>query len=440
MSTYYPKVLILGQSFNDFSGGGITLSNLFKNWPADHLAVISYPFMLHNASTAICQSYYQIGLEELSWRFPFSIIKRKFKSGKLKLDKEKRLSIISEKRSLRHILSFKLVIPLLRWSGLIHAVSKIQISRNLKAWMSDFAPEVLYIQISNRESINFALDLIDSLEIPSVLHMMDDWPSTISSRGLFKEYWHRIIDSEFRMLLGKTNLQLSISEAMSEEYMRRYGKNFIPFHNSIELEHFNIERKIQQSEGNKLRILYMGRIGTANRHSLITFAKIISKCNLPEFSVEFDIYTKDYESVDSHKISRNNKVSIYKAVEHSDIPGLLVTYDILLLPLDFTDSGRKFSRLSMPTKAIEYMASGTPVLVFAPPETAIVKFCERNECAHCITTESYPEVSHSLVRMFTDSEYRARLALNSKRIAHQLFDATIVRQEFRSKITNLLIG
>jgi glycosyltransferase involved in cell wall biosynthesis len=438
MNNHFPKILILGQTFNDFSGGGVTLSNLFKGWPIDNLAVISYPFMLHNAATTICQNYYQIGQEELTWRFPLSILKQKFQSGKLHHKKESKLSILHETPSFRHSFSSTFVTPFLRWAGLVHVTSRIDISPQLRKWLSDFSPEVLYIQISNRESINFAIELIEHIKIPSVLHMMDDWPSTISSRGLFNKYWHRVIDREFRVLLDKTNLHLSISDAMSEEYLIRYGKHFIPFHNSIESERFNLEFKAQKGEDNKLRILYMGRIGTANRSSLLGFAKGISVCDFPDFSVEFDIYTKDYESLDSKKIRRFKQVSIYKAVENIDIPDLLVSYDILLLPLDFTDSGLKFSRLSMPTKAIEYMASGTPILVYAPSETAIYKFCNRNECAHCIPSPDHQELSRSMVKLFTDPEYRDRLALNARQIARQQFDAVKVRQEFRSTISNLI--
>jgi glycosyltransferase involved in cell wall biosynthesis len=436
----YPRVIIFGQAFNDFSGGGITLSSLFKGWPLECLAVLSYPFMLHNSTTNICQNYYQIGIDELTWRLPFSLVKQKFSSGRLHLRNDLRAQVLKQTALPRYYVSSNLITPFIKWSGLVHSISSIHLSQKLKDWLADFDPEVLYLQISNRESINFARDLIDYLKIPSVIHMMDDWPSTISRRGLFKRCWHKIIDREFRVLLDKTNLHLSISEAMSEEYLTRYGKNFIPFHNSIEPDRFDIKNKVQQTENKNFRILYVGRIGTANRHSLITFAEIISRCDFHGFSVELDIFTKDYDSTDSRKIRRFSNVIIHKAIENNDIPDLLASYNILLLPLDFTDSGRKFSRLSMPTKAIEYMASGTPVLVFAPPETAIYRFCDRNECAHCIPSTDHLEISRSLVILFNDSEYRAKLALNSKRIARQLFDSAIVRQKFRSSISSLLTG
>jgi len=27
--------------------------------------------------------------------------------------------------------------------------------------------------------------------VPSVIHIMDDWPSTISKKGIFKNYWEK---------------------------------------------------------------------------------------------------------------------------------------------------------------------------------------------------------------------------------------------------------
>src|SRR5690606_6715818 len=171
---------------------------------------------------------------------------------------------------------------------------------------------------------------------PSVIHMMDDWPSTISNQGPFKKYWFRIIDHEFRSLLDKTDLHLSISAEMSKEYLNRYGKRFIPFHNSIESSLFNVPAKVQKSETSKIKILYVGRIGTANRRSLFNFAKNISKVIFPRFDIELNIYTKDFECSDAQRIGKFKNVRINKPVEHNDIPDLLISYDILLLPLDFT--------------------------------------------------------------------------------------------------------
>jgi hypothetical protein len=113
-------------------------------------------------------------------------------------------------------------------------VSRIALSEKFKGWLAEFKPEILYLQVSTREEIIFAIELINLLKIPSVIHMMDDWPTTISNNGIFKRYWHKRIDLEFRKLLDALDLHLSISNAMSNEYLKRYNKDFIAFHNPIE--------------------------------------------------------------------------------------------------------------------------------------------------------------------------------------------------------------
>jgi len=84
----YPKVLIFGQPFNDYSGGGITLTNLFKGWPKDKIAVTYIGHGLENVTTDVCGTYYQLGKEEHKWKFPFNLMQREFPSG-LKTFKEK---------------------------------------------------------------------------------------------------------------------------------------------------------------------------------------------------------------------------------------------------------------------------------------------------------------------------------------------------------------
>lgn len=432
-----PKVLIFGQTFNDFSGGGITLTNLFKEWPIDALAVISYPFMFHNSSTDMCNNNYQIGLEELSWKFPFSLIKQEFTSGRIEIQSPGRLPILKETKSVRHDISSNILTPLLKWSGLVHCVSFIQLSAKLKDWLLRFNPDILYIQISNRESINFALQLIDYLKIPSVIHMMDDWPSTISSRGPLKRYWHKIIDQEFRLLLEKANLHLSISDAMSDEYLTRYGKTFYAFHNPVDKKGFHSDSSFKIPDEKHFKILYIGRVGIANEKSIFRFASFIEAHKLNHLFVNFDIYTKDINNRYIRKLSSLGRVNVNGPVNHEEVQRLLQSYDLLLLPLDFSGPGVKFSNLSIPTKATEYMMSGTPILVYAPPQTAVSKLFLENNCGHCLMSDDFEAMRTAINILIDDIGYRNRLRDKAMKLASQLFDGIVVRKRFRELLLSL---
>lgn len=432
----YPKVLIFGQPFNDFSGGGITLTNLFKGWPKERIAVTYLGHGLISVTTDVCDIYYQLGEKEHKWKFPFSLIQKKFRSGIKTIEKKAESSTGLSKKGLRYFIVNKFFYPILEWFGLFHCVSRIELSTELKKWLSEFKPEILYVQVATRETLLFAAELIDYLKVPSAIHNMDDWPSTISSKGLFRNYWKKKIDSEFKNLLNRIDLFLSISDAMSSEYRKRYAKEFVPFHNPIETRKFEGLHRREYASGNIFRILYLGRIGMANKEALYLFAKAVSgwKSKSPKLSLE--IFTPDLESPDARKIRNLSNVNIALPTKHEEVPALLANSDLLLLPLDFNQMGMNYAQYSIPTKASEYMISGTTIMVFAPAATAISKFCKDNECALCLTINDKDEISRALEFLIENEEYRKKWAKNAEELARKLFDADIVRENFQS----ILIG
>jgi len=433
----HPRVLIFGQTFNNFSGGGITLSNLFKGWPKDRLAVLSYPFMLHESSTELCNNFYQLGSEELTWKYPFSLIKQKFSSGEIEICETDTISVLRDTRNLKNLVSSNLLNPALRFTGLIHCVSSLKLSIRLKKWLYTFDPAFFYIQISNLESILFAQEIIDFLKIPSAIHMMDDWPSTLSSRGFSQKFWQKTIDKEFRKLLDKVTIHLSISDVMSEEYLARYGKVFKAFHNPVDISVYkNHKVYCRPNVRTKFSILYIGRVGVANRKSLLFFAKAIENgCLGSSKNIEFEIYSKDYEDEKLKSLREYNNVKLNPAVSHDDIPELFQHFDILLLPLDFSKKGLRFARFSMPTKASEYMMSGKPILIFAPGETAVSKFFSNNHCGYCIDEENGSMIDLAVKTLLDDSEYVRTITGNAYKIALEKFDGEKVRSEFHTLIS-----
>ena len=93
-----PRVLIFGQPFNDRNGGGITLSNLFKEWDRDKLAVAATGHLMQHLTTDVCEKYYQLGYEEYRWRFPFNFLQKKFESGVLGVVQEQDVSATMKKK------------------------------------------------------------------------------------------------------------------------------------------------------------------------------------------------------------------------------------------------------------------------------------------------------------------------------------------------------
>ena len=432
----FPKILIFSQPFNKFSGGGITLTNLFHGWPKDRIAVLTFPFMLQGLSTDDCDKYYQVGEDEYKWAFPLKVFKQAYPSGEIESSVTTTISDLESTPSFKHLVSSRIVNPIIEWLGLNNCISRIIISTRLRSWLTEFGPELLYLQISNRESILFSIDLMDFLKIPSVIHMMDDWPTTIAHHGLLKKFWGRKINFEFRKLLEKVDLHLSISDAMSEEYHIRYKKSFMAFHNPVDVSMYESPTIPYNKHKTDFKILYIGRIGIANQHTISLFAEYISNISDNSTEVTFDIITKDSEASVIMKIKDLRNVRIKPPVKHEVIPGLMKQYDILLLPLDFTKAGMEFSKFSIPTKVSEYMLSGVPILVLAPRDTAVSQFFLKYECGFCATRLEEGELKRALHTLLHNNEFRISCSEKSYRIAIEKFDREKVKHEFQSLLVN----
>ena len=436
----FPKVLIFGQPFNNHSGGGITLSNLFKGWHKDKIAVTYLGHGLINVTTDICDTYYQLGKEEHRWKFPFNILQKEFPSGIKSFENSKKIPLNSVQNGLRHKLVNIFFYPSLRWLGLFHFTTTISLSENFKSWLKEFKPEILYLQVATRDEILFVEKLIDHLKVPSVMHFMDDWPTTISSRGLCKKYWSHKIDTELKALLDNVDLHLSISDAMSDEYKKRYKKKFFPFHNPIEVElwapytkkDFKIDKKY-------VNILYSGRIGDNGiAESVVEVASAIDSMPDGEANIKLHIQTptKDRRIID--KLNRYKCVVFNPFAEYSQIPKIFSEADILLLANDFSPIGLKYLRYSMPTKASEYMISGTPVFVYTPEVAAVSQFFNKNECGYCLTMQSKVEIVKAIRYLINNEEYRKKISFNAVKLAKERFASEKVRSEFQKYLVNLV--
>ena len=442
----YPKILIFGPPFNNFSGGGITLTNLFKGWPKDRIAVTSTGHVLFRVSTEVCNLYYLLGSSEQRWRFPLNLFQRQFPSGLMSFEnQEKPLKVKPVTQNRRHklhprqFLVDKIFYPLIHWLGLFHCLSEIQLSEKFKKWIAEYDPDILYLQVSSREDILFSLKLCDYLPIPVVIHMMDDWPSTISKNGLFVNYWKTKIDKELRQLLDRMDLYLSISNAMTSEYKKRYNKNFISFHNPIETGIWSKYCKTDFNLGNDhVRILYSGRIGIGITDSLVEIANVLDTINKTWGKVKLYIQSPSSDTEVRNRLQKSESIVLNPVVEYSELPYVFSQADILVISNDFNKEGVDFLKYSMPTKVTEYMVSGTPVLIYAPYETAVSRFFDENGCGCCVTEQDPEKLNSALKLMITDETYRKSLSNKAVSLAKELFDANKVRNEFQNLLINLV--
>ena len=427
---FSPKVLIINQPFNKNTGGGITLSNLFCNWERKNLAVACLGYLLtENMDPKICNNYYQLGSEERKWIFPFNLFSRKYYSGPINFEDRanNKHKVVVERSNFRVKMILDYIVPIFDYVGISHFQAKTSLSTNFCKWLDKIDPDVYYMQAETRESIIFCLEIIKYKRKPIIFHMMDDWPSLIGVKGPMKNYWNLKIDKKFRILLNKSDLLMGISEYMCEEYKKRYGKNFVTFHNPINLEFWKKAQRNNYQLSDSPTLLYAGRIGLGIDKSLKNIAEAIKRVNKElHTDIKFII-----QSENAPNWIKNFKNVIHQTfVAYEDLPKVFAQADILILPYDFSPESQSYIKYSMPTKAPEYMASGTPILIFAPEDTALVKYAQKYNWAAVVTENNVAVLSEKLKTLILDRTLRKQIANAAKNIAETRHDSDLVAREF----------
>ncbi|WP_114751714.1 glycosyltransferase family protein [Pleomorphovibrio marinus] len=428
-----PKVLIVGQPFNSETGGGITLSNLFKGWSKESLAVVSSSFLINeNTDISICDKYYQLGSIEHKWMFPFNLLKAKHYSGQVEIKKldSSTSEQFSSPSSFRVNLIMNYFYPLLEFIGIYHAVSYPILSEQLINWIKDFNPDIIYVQATSRNGIILCKKLQDKFkEIPFVFHMMDDWPSKVLKEGVLGKYWHKKIQTEFREIIHGSKVCLGISDYMGEVYEKKYGKKFIPFHNPIDIEFWKKSERKDYSLGKEMVLLYAGRIGIGIDSSLKKIAEAVELVNKEH---GHKLYFVIQSAAKPKWIGNYKSIKHNSFVEYENLPKVFSKSDFLILPYDFQSKSQAFIKFSMPTKAPEYFASGSPVIIFSPEDTALVKYAEKHYCAKIVTKDDKKELAKALKDLIVNEEERRDITNKAKEVVEKYHNATIVRNKFKS--------
>lgn len=436
MDPSYPKILILIQPFNDITGGGITLSNLFRGWPKDRIAVVGLGNLIDNKTKIdICETYYRLGREEVKWIFPFNKIKRKIKSGLIKFDITGNSNAIPKKSAFRSNFAINYIDPFLIWTGLYEFLYRIEISNSLKAWITSFEPEVIYSQAHTRGRVLFCTQVQQHLGIPMVFHMMDDWIPLVRKQSLLGKYWYRRSDADFRVMLSKSALHLGISDGMAIEYKRRYGYDFKTFHNPVQIDFWEKGQRDDYRLSTNPTILYAGRVGLGIEDSLRLMAKAVQLINSKtNGNIRFVLQT----SKAPDWINKFSCVEHRSFVPYEQLPISFGEADLLFLPYDFSEESIDFIKLSMPTKASEFMASGTPILIFAPADTALVEYAKEYGWAKIITNNKVEFLVQGLEEVLANTDLRKDIGTRAVSVACERHEAFLVRKEFKNSLISVL--
>ncbi len=438
----YPRTLVFGGGFDSYSGGGITLSNLFRGWPRGRLAVVDYRARSGTASAACAE--YRLGALEHKWVWPLSYLPSPSReAGSVAHSAlasvpvsddtvsagdapSARATASSAARAAFHVIVDRL--------GAQDVLQKPTLSGSLKRWVADFSPDVLYCHFSTLGTIRLVRALHECSDAKLAIHMMDDWPETVYAGSLMGPLLRDVVDRELRELISLAAVRMAISRAMADEYLLRYGFEFDVFHNCIDVPFWRERRKTSWAVASPLRVVYCGRIGWDALASFVDVCEAVELMNQAGVATQFSIYPGGIDASSAKALARYAHTRILPAVEDEQLPDVLTGADVLIIPSNFEGRGRRFARLSMPTKVPAYMACATPIVLYSPRTHATCAWAEQAKWALVVGDRSRERLALALSDLAASEAQREALGRRASEIADREFDGRHVRAAFRESL------
>lgn len=417
----FPRALFLTPAaFNHLTGGGVTFSNLFAGWPKDRLATAHTDGV--PTSSDVCTQFFQLGDDEIGFHAPLRLLRG--------LRGERTADVRTASATLRPSL-------LSRLQG-DSVPQRVEITPALDRWISAFKPELLYTILGSNAFMVLADLIRRRYGIPTVIHMMDDWPEVIYRRGVLAPFERLRMQRFIRRSVSNAALNMGIGNAMCDAFSQRYGRPFVPFQNCVDTQRWQgIVRQDSGVRGAPPKLMYFGSIfENAQLASLIAICRAVARLNTQGFAVRLEIASPPF-LVAPYRLMLELHPEI-RLVEPTQDDGKFYTAlagaDALILPVNFDPVSVAFVRYSMPTKMPAYMASGTPVLLLGPRGVAQVDYAVTQEWGYVVDTPAEGAIDAAIMRILTDSDLRERLRTRAQDLATQYHDTVRVRTAFQSAL------
>jgi glycosyltransferase involved in cell wall biosynthesis len=351
----------------------------------------------------------------------------------------------------------------LRKTGLMLVSRKFRISPDFEEWVREFDPDIIYCVTGDLCKLEFFQQLLQHFDKKGCIHVFDDFLASKHEGTLLPRYWKLRLDCTFRRVCDFCSLHLAIGDKMAAEYSQRYGHPFYGFHNPIdstvwlrpETGNLRPEGETKNTKGKALasdlpatdapktdywaqatpcpishlsavaqkakedipssesvfRFLYAGKINRDTVGPIKLFVSAVERLRSQGHQIRFGIHSPyPFEEIERLLGSSAREVYLGKIL-YEELPAAYRKADGLLLPLDFMEATIRYIRLSMLTKASEYMISGTPIFCFAPKEIAVSEYLIEHEAAMCCGTPEQLEAS--MLRFMEDADARQRVSANA---------------------------
>lgn len=390
----FKNVLILNNySMFEANPVGITLQNIFNEWPDNRLfEIFRYSTTRLELNKIKIKSFRLpagcLPIDNIIRKIAHKEIAREKKPDTFHISLDKRLSINQR----------------IKIAGKYLSESLFMCNKNSKIYkeLEKYNPQVIYTIGESLFTLKASLYFSKKFNIPVVVHYMDNWRETIYPPEL------KIINYLFSLNLKKIERKMKhglvISPKMKEEYSLNNNITYSVLLNSVELPLESVRDTQYNNTQKNIIFTYIGGLHLNRWESLLEIEKCILELNEKGIAAKLNIYTPDPDKT-NFQDKFNNNVTVFKGfLPHDKISQAYQAADILVHVESFHNQVINYTKYSLSTKIPECMATGKPILCYAPGYLAVAEYINNTRAG--ISTDNYTELLKAATQLSIDEEYR----------------------------------
>ena len=218
-----------------------------------------------------------------------------------------------------------------------------------------------------------------------------------------------------------------ISDEMGREYSRRYGERPYQIHTDGVKPRPHFEYQAPKTD---LRLFFMGMLNNPyipNFNSWMSSLEMYQSNHEKRLSPQFTVRSNGFHPA---KYPGANLVNLIPYADDVALDKIMQSQHLLYLPLPFGEESASFSKFSLSTKMISYLASGVPIIYHGPEWSAASRYLRRNNSAIQINSNDPKLIAEALDQALSNPEHLRLISENAQNAAKRDFDAETLRERF----------
>lgn len=238
---------------------------------------------------------------------------------------------------------------------------------------------------------------------------------------------------ESHVLKGATAVIVP-NEFLRDELRARFNVEAVVIHNMCDVELYrNPPATATQHKSEEAQIVYTGGVGPLHYDA---FRNLLSAIEMRERKdVKLHLYTPQPRDSMQNEGITGPHVVFHEHQAVSTMPEIQQRAHILFLALAINSPHPDIVRTAMPGKMGEYLASGRPILVHAPPDSFIASYFRRYECGLVVDENDPAQLARAIDSLLNDAALRERLGARARERAKTDFDQVKEQARFVGLLT-----